>query len=220
MTGNESQFYAMDIAKSAYQFGQQDMLEKLLDSSASEDDVDAVTYPFSRVGLWWITRKEIVVCDRPEALHYDPIRRELHCEDGPTVRWRDGTSLYHWHGRSIPPWIIEEEYGVKQALEVANVEVRRCALEKIGWDNVLKSVGTMTRSVPDPGNPGQRLNLWKCDGIEEYAMLECTNATVERDGTRRKYILTVPHRFANPVAAAAWTFGTTVKKYSALARAT
>jgi len=42
-----------------------------------------------------------MVSDFPEILLKDEQNRP-HCENGPSHKWRDGWSLYHWHGVSIP----------------------------------------------------------------------------------------------------------------------
>lgn len=44
-------------------------------------------------------------------------------------------------------------------------------------------------------------------------VLLCTNGTVERDGTRRRFGLTVPADCADPIEAAAWTYGLTPTQY-------
>jgi hypothetical protein len=93
-----------------------------------------------------------------------------------------------------------------------NVEIRRCAIERLGWDRfiedaALQQVGV---TVPDPGNPGQELSLYDVPehmyGDARVRVLLCTNGTEERDGTRRRFGLTVPAEFAHPIAAAAWAY--------------
>jgi len=81
-------------------------------------------------------------------------------------------------------------------------------------------------AVADPGNPGQTITLYELPeqlagmyGDEPVRVLLCTNATVERDGTRHRFGLTVPAQISDPVAAAAWTFSLSPTQYRALARA-
>jgi hypothetical protein len=50
-------------------------------------------------------------------------------------------------------------------------------------------------------------------------VLLCANATEERDGTRRRFGLTVPAHIGDPVEAAAWTFGLTADQYRQLEHA-
>jgi len=55
--------------------------------------------------------KFCIVSDFPEIIKIDN-QNMPHCEDGPSHRWRDGWSLYHWHGTSIPQEWIENPTGV------------------------------------------------------------------------------------------------------------
>ena len=76
--------------------------------------------------------------------------------------------------------------------------------------------------VPDPGNPGQELALYdvpeRIYGDADVRVLLCTNGTVERDGTRRRFGLTVPADITDPIAAAAWGYGITPHLYATAAR--
>jgi hypothetical protein len=59
------------------------------------------------------------------------------------------------------------------------------------------------------------------DMYEERArILVCSNASLDRDGTRRRFGLPVPARFSNPIAATAATFDLSPAEYAALQRAT
>src|SRR6202453_155411 len=157
-------------------------------------------------GWWWAFRGFAVVTDRPAVLHRDPLGR-LHCADGPAIRYRDGWGFHAWHGRRVPAWVVESPTITRIGQE-DNVEVRRCAIESLGWDRFTREAG-LARSgscVPDPGNPGQLLELW--DVPEELwgsavRLLMCANGSAERDGTRRRYGLTVPARISGPLEAAA-----------------
>ncbi|GAA2858273.1 hypothetical protein GCM10020220_054280 [Nonomuraea rubra] len=51
-------------------------------------------------------------------------------------------------------------------------------------------------------------------------MLVAVNGSVERDGRRRRYGLTVPGHFTDPLAAAGWTYGLSAEQYSRLLRRT
>ncbi|GLZ02822.1 hypothetical protein Acsp03_02890 [Actinomadura sp. NBRC 104412] len=62
----------------------------------------------------------------------------------------------------------------------------------------------LVASAPDPGNPGGELKLYGVSGHTK--VLLAVNGSVERDGTRRQYGLTVPGSIGDPVAAAAWTY--------------
>jgi hypothetical protein len=56
----------------------------------------------------------------------------LHCPDGPAVRWSDGYGLYFWHGVRLPRRIVESQ-DVRAIHRLRNTEVRRAAIERLGW---------------------------------------------------------------------------------------
>jgi hypothetical protein len=174
-------------------------------------------------GWWWAYRHFAIITDRPEVLERDPLGR-LHSATGMAVRYRDGWGFYAWHGRRVPAWVIEDPTPERIAAE-RNVEVRRCAIEAMGWDRFVEEahltpVGTR---VPDPGNPGQYLVLYDVPERlwgSRIRLLMCVNGSVERDGTRRRYGITVPASVSDPVEAAAWTARLTKDVYARMVRRT
>jgi hypothetical protein len=148
----------------------------------------------------------------------------LHAPDGPAIRFRDGWSLYFWHGVHVPADLIEEGWDHKRILSEPNAEIRRCAIERVGWDRFAEDAQLTTVDVQDdPANPGQRLRL--CDVPEQIygtrvRVLLCTNASPERDGNVRRFGLTVPADMPDAVTAAAWTFDCDTNIYRQLQRAT
>lgn len=50
---------------------------------------------------WYNAYEDVVVFQhRPEYIKMDDTNR-LHCENGPAIRYRDGYSVYSWHGLSL-----------------------------------------------------------------------------------------------------------------------
>ena len=147
----------------------------------------------------------------------------LHCPDGPAIRFRDGWSVYAWHGTLVPATLIEDGWDAAAIMCERNAEVRRCAIEKLGWDNFEQHL-ILVASAPDPGNPGQVLTLCDLPDVirDTYSgrvrLLLCSNGTPEPDGTRRRFALPVPPQHTDPVAAAAELYGWTRREYAALAR--
>ncbi len=172
---------------------------------------------------WWFPMRDVVVlCERPTEIHRDPQGR-LHCEDGPAVRYPDGFAVYSWHGNRVPQDLIEKGWGLKEIFEEPNSEIRRCAIEKIGWDIFIQESGLKkVASCPDPGNDPFHLALYDLpDELEELyeapaRILLCVNGTVERDGTRRRFGLPVPAHHHDPVEAAADLYGWPVAAYRQL----
>ena len=86
--------------------------------------------------------KFCIVSDFPEFIRTDEAHRP-HCETGPSHRWRDGWSLYHWHGVSVPSSWIEapDTLSAHTAVTWENVEQRRAATEILGWERIISELG-------------------------------------------------------------------------------
>lgn len=168
--------------------------------------------------FWWPLEGVAVMTQRPTFMQFDETGR-LHCETGPAVAWADQFKLWYWHGVHVPQRLVEGTLTAMEVLKLPNVEVRRCAVERMGWGWLIKeaNLGPMGPSVPDPGNPGHELTLYSVPAQfydTEINVLVCDNGTIERDGTRRRFGLTVPANIFTPVEAAAWTYGLTAEQYA------
>lgn len=173
-------------------------------------------------GWWWPREGVCVISERPLTLRTevwgDDGEVRLHCPDGPAMRYADGWDMYAWHGTNVPSWVVTDP-SVQRIAHEPNVEVRRCAIEHIGWASYIDQAGLrLVASAPDPGNPGSDLLLY--DMRRETRVLLAVNGSVERDGRRRRYGLTVPGFLDDPVAAAGWTYGLSAEQYSLLVRRT
>jgi hypothetical protein len=177
----------------------------------------------ARSCAWWWPREEVcVVSERPAAVHTevwgDAGEVRLHCADGPALCYADGWDLYVWHGAQVPSWVVTDP-SVERIARETNVEVRRCAIEHLGWSAYIDRAGLrLVASAPDPGNPGSELRLY--DMHRRTRVLLAVNGSVERDGRRRRYGLTVPAFLDDPIAAAGWTYGLSAEQYSLLLRRT
>jgi hypothetical protein len=169
-------------------------------------------------GWWWCFRDFAILTERPTQLHRDGQGR-LHHESGPALSYPDGWGIWAWHGTRVPRDLIEGKWSTSAILSERNAEIRRCGIERMGWDQFVVAAGLrqLGDSVPDPGNPGQELRLYEVpEQIYETPVnvLICTNGSVERDGTRRRFGLTTPAQIREPLAAAAWTYGLGADEYS------
>lgn len=173
-------------------------------------------------GWWWPFKGAAIITERPHSLSVDGQGR-LHHERGPALAYPDGFAMWSWHGTRVPRDLIEQGWDPARILREPNVEVRRCAIERIGWPTFvsqagLKQVGSLEE---DPGNPGCVISLYDLPEQvydEPVRVLLCTNGSDERDGTRRQFGLTVPATMNDPVSAAAWTYGVTPELYRQLRR--
>ncbi len=180
-------------------------------------------------GWWWPGEELCVMAERPVAVHTEPLAAShhgelrLHNEDGPAIAFGDGYGIHVLHGTAVPEWVLTGP-SVDLIRREPNVEVRRSAIERIGWDNYIRQADlSLVATCPDPGNPDASLRLYDdlADGHgHQGQVLLVMNGTPEPDGRRRRYGLNVPAIFDNPVDAAAWTYGVTASQYAQLARRT
>jgi hypothetical protein len=197
--------------------------DEIWDRSRAFDDAQSA-------GWWWPCRDFVMVCDTPAELHVEQVgpsgwgSHRLHCEDGPAVVWADGWGVYSWHGTRVPRDLIEIGWTVEQIMAERNTEIRRCAIERMGWNRFVAAADfKLVDECPDPSNPGQVLRLYdiprKVLDLPVRALI-CTNATTERDGHRHTFGLTIPTDCSTALSAAAWTFDLTEREYKELVRAT
>jgi hypothetical protein len=152
-----------------------------------------------------------IVSERPQRIQLDGQQR-LHCADGPSVLWRDGWSLYHWHGLRIRP---EHEYvindpgliTVERIDSESNSEIRRVMTERFGAARyVMEGNATVVHTVaPDHelvGLRGARLLQKKGQfDREPIVFVELVNSTPEPDGSCKRYMLRVdPHAYQGQAA--------------------
>lgn len=173
-------------------------------------------------GWWWPGEDVAVLTDRPELIRSDDLGR-LHCEDGPALRYRDGWTIYAWRGVRVPASLIESDWDFASIMREPDHRVRRCAIDKLGWDKFIDEAGLaqVAQTVPDPGNPGYFLSLYELPYVLDdlnLRLLICQNGTPEADGRRQRYGLTVPADIPDPLSAVAWTFDLTAAEYAQLQR--
>ncbi|GAA1995939.1 DUF6745 domain-containing protein [Catenulispora subtropica] len=183
--------------------------------------VDGIARVARSAGWWWPFEDVAVVCERPSVRALDREGR-LHAEDGPALAYPDGGfSAYFWHGRVVPRWAVLEPTVARIATE-PNVEVRRCAIESMGWARFTEEAElTLLDECPDPGNPGQWLSLHSVPGKvwgTPAHVLVCTNGSVDLDGGRHTFGLLVPVTVGTALGAAAWGYGLTADEYAQLQR--
>lgn len=204
-------------------YGQQDVYWVTPDTGDPEHELWATLV--RSCGWWWPREGVCVVAERPLALRTEPDgdARRLHCATGPAVVYPDGWAVHAWHGTRVPSWVIENPTAERINREF-NVEVRRCAIEHLGWASYIDQAGLELLSrAPDPGNPGCELQLYNLPPQKWHPptrLLLAVNGSVERDGTRRRYGLRVPAGFDHPLDAAGWSYGLTGAQYAGLLRRT
>jgi len=178
-------------------------------------------------GWWWPGHGLCVMTDRTAAVRSEPLpgswhgELRLHCPGGPAIRYPDGHGIHVLHGTPVPAWVITDPT-IERVRREPNVEVRRCAIERIGWDTYIELAGlSLVGACADPGNPGAELRLYDQPtqgwGAPERVLL-VVNGTPESDGHHRRYGLGVPAEIDNPIAAAGWSYGLPQEHYARLIR--
>jgi hypothetical protein len=143
-----------------------------------------------------------MVSDFPETLRVDDQNRP-HCENGPSHRWRDGWSLYHWHGVKIPAEWIEDKASLtaKTALTWTNIEQRRAAIEIVGWARILRELNA--KVIDADGDPQigtlVEVKLPDLPRPARFCRVTC--------GTGREFAVGVPPEIETALAAQAWMQG-------------
>lgn len=151
----------------------------------------------------WLSMFEnaVVFQDRPEVIKFDDQGR-LHCEDGPSIAYRDGLKVYSWHGTSVPKDWIENKgtLSPETALTWANVEQRRAACEILGWATVLRKLNARVIDCDDDPQIGTLVEVDIPDiGKERFIKVIC--------GTGREFAIPVPPDMKTALEANAWTYG-------------
>jgi hypothetical protein len=149
----------------------------------------------------------VVFQHRPEVIKMDD-ENQLHCENGPAIRYRDGYSVYAWHGTRIPAdWIEKKEtLTAKIALTWENIEQRRAAAEILGWTTILEELDC--KIIDEDGDP-EIGTLIEADipdiGKERFLKVKC--------GTNRIFWLPVPPDTKTAIEGQSWSWGLDVSEF-------
>jgi hypothetical protein len=179
-------------------------------------------------GWWWPFDTVCVMAERPIALHTEPTpdgqygQRRLHHRSRPAMEFPDRQSIYAQNGTIIPEWVIREPT-VERIARERNIEVRRCAIERIGWDTYITEAGmNLVDQADDPGNDDGILALYATPmNMRPHGrILLVLNGSRERGGARRRYGLPVPDGIRSALDAAGWTYGISGDDYARLVRRT
>ena len=159
-------------------------------------------------GWWWAHRDFAVITERPSQLHRDAAG-EIHSATGAAITYPDGWGFWCWHGRRVPAWVIEQPTVEAIAAE-ANVEVRRCAIESMGWNVFAQEAELkLVSRAPDPGNAPHYVELYDVPERlwgSRVRMMLVTNGTPELDGSYRRFGVTVDAAVSSAAAAPAWSY--------------
>ncbi|MFI0349968.1 DUF6745 domain-containing protein [Actinomadura sp. 9N407] len=180
------------------------------------------------IGWWWALNDIALVTPPPAEVHTNSWGR-LHREDGPAVRFQDGFAHHCWHGHLVPPDLIEPGWSAADIADASDDELqaraarqlgsasyaatlpaervvsnlRRCALERLGWHRFAAETPLERVAGPeaDPDDPGSELTLYEVPAT----VFGRTARVVLRSGDARHGTeVLVPADATDPVAAADW----------------
>ena len=148
-------------------------------------------------GFRFVHEQFCMVSDFPDTLKVDAERRP-HCADGPSHRWRDGWTLYYWHGVRVSQQIIEapRTLTVAQIESETNAEVRRVMIDRYGPKRYLQDSGaTVVQELPADhpvvGLRTARLLRKDVPDDEPIITIDLLNSTPEPNGSVKRYQLRV-----------------------------
>lgn len=181
-------------------------------------------------GYWFPFEGVAVACEKPIQINVDA-QGQLHNEEGPSMLFADGYSLWHIHGVPVPQSVIEhpELITASDIFNEDNSEVRRVMCERMGWDKfIIQAKLELISECPDPGNfdkdGSQRmLRLYKTPELIEGTavnLLHCINGTPKPNGVVPQYGITTPIDILDPLEAAAWVANMPVEMYAQISRRT
>ncbi len=183
--------------------------------------LDLWATPTRSCGWWWPREDVCVVSERPVEVHAEVWGDEGRCGCTARTAPRSGTptagTCTPGTARGCRPgwWTTRPSTGSRGAERRGPpLRDREHRLGRLHRPGLPASRGHRA----GPGNPGSELHLY--DLREQTRVLLAVNGSTERDGHRRRYGLTVPDAFTDPVAAAGWTYGLSADQYSRLVRRT
>jgi len=177
-------------------------------------------------GYYFPFQDTVICCEKPVEIHKNG-QFQLHNETGPSILYKDGFSLWDYHGVSVPREVIEDPsfVNVKTIMAESNSEIRRVMYEIMGWDKFIEEAQLkLIDESDDPGNIGRQLKLYnfpdKFSNSGPMNLLFCINGTPKPNGEIPQYGITVPKEVKKAVEAAAWVANMPLEVYSQLERRT
>jgi hypothetical protein len=139
-------------------------------------------------GPRWVHKEFCILSDFPEVLTVDEHNRP-HNDNGPFCKWRDGFSLYSIHGVRVPEWLLTrpDRLTVDAINDETNEEVRRVMIERYGVSRYVQDAQFLTVHEDVDLSGQERRLLRRGDTL----VVEVVNSTVDGDGTRRRYHISV-----------------------------
>ena len=91
------------------------------------------------LGMVYPLKEHVIICERPKIISLK--NGVLHNDGGPSVYYKDGTSVWSLNGVRVPQWIAEtpeSEIDPSKFAELKNAEHRREFVRKVGIERIAK----------------------------------------------------------------------------------
>jgi hypothetical protein len=168
----------------------------------------------------WIVPFEHVcfVSDRPTRVSADDQGRLHSADHHPAVACRDGWQMWAWKGVEVPSWmIVRPDLVTIEAIDAEHDPVlRRCMIDIMTPERFI-ATGRATRIAADDAGVLWRARwTYRAVTLGSWTAVEVMDATPNRNGERRRYVLPVPGHVNSPCEAVAWTYGLTAEQYGKL----
>lgn len=146
----------------------------------------------SSCGWTWWQKDVCVISDRPESIHRDQEGR-LHNASGPAMKYRDGWSIYAYHGVRVPEFVIThpESIAIDNIKDQSNAEIRRVMIERYGYERYIADANMTLVDNCDETHPLKGLRTAKLFNDGDITILDMLNSTPEPDGSVRRYIVPI-----------------------------
>lgn len=146
------------------------------------------------------------VCRKPNSVNKNT-NKQLHCENGPAMKWRDGYSIYALNGIIVPKEIVTtpaEMLDPNLILNEQNVDIQREIIKKIGADIVLKKLNAKALDIWIDPNTNCKYELMRLKAGElDRIYLYYEHASIPG----YFYAMPVPPECSKAMHARAWILG-------------
>ena len=154
-----------------------------------------------------------VVCSMPK-VKQDSNKR-LHCETGPAATWRDGFSMWYYHGMAVPRHWIENRGSItaEEIKKESNAEKRRALRDLMGTEKYYDALGGVNELDRDTDDQGNEMILYESKEEDSVVNKKIQYLEVLCPSTMRKYVLYPTKQCSNVWDAKASTFNGEKIKY-------
>ncbi len=163
-----------------------DILKLEIDDKARKG-LDIMKRLCDNSGFHYVYDTFAVICDRPEKISLND-NGEVHCEDGPAIRYRDGFEIYAIDGHIVSKLIVmtPEKITTDMIQQEGYAEVSRIMIERYG----------LSKYLVDTGAKILDMDFLSLNGSATRILVEDTNGQkwlIGSDGsTKRTYNMSAP----------------------------